>query len=707
MHFNLYAIPVFVAALVLALLAIVLIRLRTTSGVRCIIAFMVAGFVYSFFYALELSSQTLDLAYSFYKFQYLGITFIPVAFLLFSIHYSGLKLRFDLLFKTVLFFFPLLTLLLIFTNPQHRLFVTNTGMSFSGRFPTFSFEPAAGYWLFQVFALISYLTSLVILVQMFLRSPPAFRRQIIIIIIGAGFPFLIYIFYLLRIFPWGIDPIPFSFMFMGIFTAIGLYRYNLFNLAPLARNLLFDKLPEFVLVFDNRNRLVDCNKKSSDILKIRSEDIGKPAVEALQQYPEIAAIMEKDTSDEYFETKLIITGVETFYRCSLSAIIDDKQNYRGRMLIMHDVTKQRIAELQQRESEEKFRLIVENAPLGVIYFDSNGVIRICNDQFVQIMGSSHEKLVGLDMMQLPDERVRNILITALSGQKAGFEGYYTSVTAGKTTPVRVIFDAISNENGDIIGGIGVIEDITERKRAEENIKRKNEELEHLNAEKDRFFSIIAHDLRSPFNAFLGFTEIMTDRSFNLTKEEMTEYAHEIRKSALLLFGLLENLLEWSRLQRNIISVRKQLFPLRGIIEMSLNALTENATKKEIKIEVEVDETLMIYADDKMMQSVFRNLISNAIKFTHHGGSVKIKAEERAGFTEIAVSDNGVGIEPDVIHELFRIDRVVSASGTDGEPSAGLGLILCKEFVEKHNGKIWVKSEPGKGSIFTFTLPKNL
>jgi signal transduction histidine kinase len=239
------------------------------------------------------------------------------------------------------------------------------------------------------------------------------------------------------------------------------------------------------------------------------------------------------------------------------------------------------------------------------------------------------------------------------------------------------------------------------------ISEKNEKLASANADKDRFFSIIAHDLRSPFNAFLGFTELMTNETYNLTKEEMKNYAQEIRKSALLLFDLLENLLEWSRLQRNLIALNKQEYPLIRLVEMSLNALTENAQKKEISIAVDFDKQLTVLADDKMMQSVFRNLISNAIKFTNRGGSVKITAQRKVSEIIVAVSDTGIGIKPENVAKLFKIDQTISAYGTEGEPSSGLGLILCREFIEKHEGKIWVESEVRIGSTFYFSLQTNM
>lgn len=236
------------------------------------------------------------------------------------------------------------------------------------------------------------------------------------------------------------------------------------------------------------------------------------------------------------------------------------------------------------------------------------------------------------------------------------------------------------------------------------ITEKNEQLALANAEKDKFFSIIAHDLRTPFNAFLGFSELMADESFEVTLDEMKSYAKDIRKSAYLLFELLENLLEWSRLQRNMIQMEQLEYPLLRLAHQSVDTLHENAEKKQITISILFDHTIKVLADEKMIQSVLRNLISNAIKFTNKGGNITISAINiEHGLIEIKVQDTGIGISEKDLPKLFRIDESLKTTGTDGEPSIGLGLILCKEFVEKHGGKIWAESEVGKGSAFYFTL----
>ncbi|MBK7628019.1 MAG: PAS domain S-box protein [Bacteroidales bacterium] len=244
----------------------------------------------------------------------------------------------------------------------------------------------------------------------------------------------------------------------------------------------------------------------------------------------------------------------------------------------------------------------------------------------------------------------------------------------------------------------------ERKLAELEIKLKNELLQTVNSEKDKFFSILAHDLRGPLSAFVEATKIITEEVHTMSIDEIKEITLSMTQSATGIYSLLENLLEWSRLQRGVMNFIPEKINIKQRIIDCVNVLSESAKKKGIVIETSMDETLEINADKHMFDTIVRNLISNALKFTKQGGIVSISAiYARHDFVEIKISDSGIGMTTELINKLFRIDEKTSRPGTDGEPSTGLGLLLCKEFIEKHGGKIWVTSEAGKGSIFTFSL----
>jgi signal transduction histidine kinase len=261
-----------------------------------------------------------------------------------------------------------------------------------------------------------------------------------------------------------------------------------------------------------------------------------------------------------------------------------------------------------------------------------------------------------------------------------------------------------DDGRNIIGTFGISRDITKQKLAEEEIKLKNDLLQTINAEKDKFFSILAHDLRGPLSAFVAATQIITEEIQTMGFEEIKEITLSMKTSASNIYGLLENLLEWSRLRRGVMDFIPERINLKKKIEECVNVLSESARKKGIEVEISIQEVVDVSADKHMFDTVVRNLISNAIKFTPPGGKVTITAGyNKDNAIEIRVSDSGIGMTPELKNKLFLLNEKTSRKGTEGEPSTGLGLLLCKEFVEKHNGKLWVESEVGKGSKFYFTI----
>jgi PAS domain S-box-containing protein len=246
----------------------------------------------------------------------------------------------------------------------------------------------------------------------------------------------------------------------------------------------------------------------------------------------------------------------------------------------------------------------------------------------------------------------------------------------------------------------------ERKKTEEEIKLKNELLQALNAEKDKFFSIIAHDLRGPLSAFVAATRIITEEIQTMNIEEIKEITNSMKISAANIYNLLENLLEWSRLRRGGMDFFPEKLNLKKKINACIDVLSESLRKKGLEITISIPDDMEVFADTHMFDSVIRNLVSNAIKFTRAGGKVAIMADHNSDQgIEIKISDSGIGMTPELKNKLFLISEKTSRQGTEDEPSTGLGLLLSKEFIEKHGGKIWVESKVGQGSTFYFSLPK--
>jgi signal transduction histidine kinase len=308
-----------------------------------------------------------------------------------------------------------------------------------------------------------------------------------------------------------------------------------------------------------------------------------------------------------------------------------------------------------------------------------------------------------------------ILLDIMMPGMDGFEVCKKLKANPQTTEIPIIFitsvkDVDSTVKGFELGAVDYITkpfngvELLARINTHLELKRSREELKQINDTKDKFFSIIAHDLKNPLSAIIMSSDFLLDKTDFIDKEKRDRALKTVSNSAHKLHRLLDNLLTWSRTQTGSIRFNPERLNLKRIVEETINFLSENAKKKNIDIHATVDETIEITADLNMCMTIIRNLLSNAIKFTNSGGTVNIEAEQKEKFVEIAVVDNGVGISPENIEKLFRIDMNFSTKGTSSEIGTGLGLSVCKEFVGKHGGKIWAESDIDNGSTFRFTLP---
>jgi signal transduction histidine kinase len=310
-----------------------------------------------------------------------------------------------------------------------------------------------------------------------------------------------------------------------------------------------------------------------------------------------------------------------------------------------------------------------------------------------------------------------ILLDVMMPDMDGFEVCQQLRNDPETQDIPVIFLTAKADTDSIVKGfeVGGMDYVTKpfngtelfaRVNTHLELRRAKEKLQTLNATKDKFFSIIAHDLRSPFTAFLGLTEAIAENIEEYNKDEIKRFLGSLHTSAETVYALLENLLAWSQLQREVIGYHPEYILLPEVVGWTLLLFQSGATQKQITLQSLVSEELKAYADPKMVNTVMRNLISNALKFTNTGGRVEVSAKTDEQEVEIAVADTGIGISEEIVSKLFRIETKHSKAGTAGEKGTGLGLILCKELVERNGGRVWVESEAGNGSTFRFTLPRS-
>lgn len=387
------------------------------------------------------------------------------------------------------------------------------------------------------------------------------------------------------------------------------------------------------------------------------------------------------------------------------------------VIIARDITERKRVQQAIKESEARYRSITEN--IDDFFWTAerlNGSLR------PMFYTASVEKITGYSQADfLSDNRLFFKIIypddygKVKSTLKKLFENYYKQADEiafrivnkhGNIVWVRNKLNLVRDHTGKVTKIFGLVSDISLQKKAEEELKVSTENLQKLNETKDRFISIISHDLRTPFSSILGFTDLLLQDD-DLTNEERRQYITFIQDSSKTMLSLVNSLLDWTRLQTGRIKFEPEKTDIKGVIHKSFSSLSGFAIQKNISLIDTITSELYLFVDQNLLIQVFNNLVSNALKFTESGGTISIHAvqSEEARFIQISVKDNGVGIAKDNISKIFSVDSKFTSEGTAGEKGTGLGLSLVKEIIEKHGGKIWVESEFRKGTEFKFTLPK--
>jgi PAS domain S-box-containing protein len=383
--------------------------------------------------------------------------------------------------------------------------------------------------------------------------------------------------------------------------------------------------------------------------------------------------------------------------------LDLADTNEGSIWMVEDVT-------ERRQTREKLLLLshtLESLAECVSITDTSDRIIFVNKAFQKTYGYSQEELIGKNISIVSSsnndqELIGKILPATLDG---GWKGEIINRRKdGTEFPVYMASSKVVDKSGEVVALVGVASDITERIKLDRQLKKYSQELKVSNDAKDKLFSIISHDLISPFNSMLGFFNLISEQYDDMSEDDRKSFILDLKKSSENTFVLLQNLLTWSRTQTGGIKVNPINFDLSAVVDLQLEVLKNAAASKDINLANLILHGIKVYADKDMVKTILINLINNAIKFTRPGGIITINSVIENSVAEITVEDNGVGIESSVLENMFKPDKSQSTLGTSREKGTGLGLLICKEFAERNNGKIWVKSEPGKGSKFIFTLP---
>jgi len=373
--------------------------------------------------------------------------------------------------------------------------------------------------------------------------------------------------------------------------------------------------------------------------------------------------------------------------------------------IVNDISERKANDEKLKESERRLRLFLDNNLDAFLLTAPDGSILFVNQAACKIFGRSSEEICTVGRTGIMDINDPRLAPALEERAKTGiFKGELTGKRKdGTLFPIEVSSSYFYNDDGEIRTSM-VIRDITERKKAEEILKQSESRLAELNAAKDKFFSIVSHDLRNPVHTMLGAVQILNEDLDSMDHQTIKKFTENLQITVKRLQELLDNLLNWSLLQMNKINFSPESVSLNRMIHNSIEIVSDQASRKNITINSAILEHIFVLADKEMVASIIQNLLTNAIKFSYPNSIITVSVKLKHTQVEVIIEDSGTGIEEDRLKNLWDIGANLNTKGTKGEKGIGLGLILSKEFVEKNGGTIRVESTVGVGSRFIFTLP---
>ncbi len=480
---------------------------------------------------------------------------------------------------------------------------------------------------------------------------------------------------------------------------------------------LVEDAPALISRFDKDGLLIYANEEYCRTFEVeRDELIGRSIFD---WYPEeekeraklaIGALTAENPISVVEHQLVLEDGKIKWMRWLDRALVDSKGNIFEYQSVGMDLTPLKKTELELIQHRNKLDAVVNSTVAGIGVVSPDGRFVLVNERFQKMMGfDSKEEIYAYSHLNFVHERWKEVaelyFLQLLSGEVNDYNLECEIVRRDKTIfwgDVHV--SPIKDVNGEIVEIIGIITDSTRKKETELQLKEREEKLKELNATKDKLFSIIAHDIKNPFNSILGFSGLLKNNLDNYSKEEIKTYIEQIAISSENVYRLLDDLLIWAKSQLGQMIVNPQFFRLRNLVDIAFENYTILAENKHIHLVNDVRQQEVVYADLDMMKFVIRNLIHNAIKFTNTNGEVRCSASVEDAFIRLSVKDTGIGIRPEKVKTLFNISSYMTTNGTSNEKGTGLGLHLSLDMVEKNGGKIKVESEVGRGTDIIIYLP---
>lgn len=715
-QFSFYSIiSFFTVGLLFILVRAVWLR-RRMPGAPYLVGLLVAVSIWSLAAGFETASVPIANKIFWSVVSYLSTHSVPVFYLLFTLDFTQQSEWIPRRYRPLLGIMPLLTFIVAATNGWHHWLWTdftpapNNGLIY-GHGPWF--------WLAVVHSYLALMTATVVMLRGLIRFPALYQRQAAALILSATFPIVSNLSYILDLNPFpGFDLTPISFSLTGIALAWALTRFQLLDLAPVARDALIENLSDGVIVLDDLGRIVDANPAARQMFDMTTLPIGQRVGTALAPWPTLVATLDDQQTQQQellLDAQPALGLAARFVDVRLIALTDKRGRLTGRLITVRDITARRQADKELADTKAMLEAALEQTPIPLVLVTApDGIIRIANSATRHHLDMADApRTPELSLLTLnptwqhfdaagnPISVAQMPLALAVQGITTHNQEYRVRTRHGNERWELVSAAPIFNQAGELIAAFAAFPDITTIKQVQAELRQARDAAEAANRAKSAFLAHMSHEIRTPLNAVIGMTSLLVDTALNAEQIEMLNVVHA---SGDALLSIIDEILDFSKIESGLLELEDRPFRLVECIEEALDLVSAKAAEKKIELAYLVAPEVpgMLSGDMPRLRQILLNLIGNAVKFTDHGEVVVTVDGEPVNERfrlHIAIRDTGIGIPIERRERLFRAFSQIDASTTRRYGGTGLGLAISQRLAALMDGSIWVESEPGVGSTF--------
>lgn len=679
---------------------------RPAPGATPLAAFLFGATLWSAGYAFEIASTTLTAKLFWVRIEYIGIVLAPTMLLFLVLQYTGKDAIFRPWQKLLFGIEPVVVLLLLWTNPAHALIWQSWELVFDGTLYSIEKTYGIGFWIHTAYSYLILVAGVFLLLQTYRKASSIYRAQTGIMLMGTLVPWVANALYIFGLNPFPqLDLTPFAFTLTGLILAWGMFRYKLFNITPIAREVIIESLADGVIVLDLDAHILDINPAARKIINLSDDEIiGKSASEVLSAWPEL---IEQFSDIDRADTQISLADgdIKRYFNLRSSPVHDRRGKLTGSTVLLRDITDNRLAQEQLR----RLSRAVEQSANTIVITNLEGEIEYVNPAFTQTTGYSLEDALGANPRILKSGQMSPNIYTKMWNTLLQGDVWQGEIINKKKNGdlywEMASISPVKNNQNEITHYVAVKDDITLRKRMEEELIVARDRAIEANRLKGRILANISHDMRTPLGSILGYSEMLQGGVFGSLTEIQVNKLRRVTESTNHLTEFVNNLLAQSELEAGKLALQVQPISIELLSQEICSATEVLANQKGLVFSFEIEPNMpkIILGDHYWLRRILSNLTSNAVKFTDEGEvNLSIRCVDQT-FWAMEVSDTGHGIPLAEQADIFEPFEQGSFKGRASSGS-GLGLAIVKDTAEIMGGRITLNSTIDQGSTFTVLLP---